>query len=48
MVIDLLQRAVPAKRTVEGLRSLSGESPISPESVQKYLESEFGDALGDV
>jgi len=48
VVIDLLQRAVPAKHTDEGLRALSGGSPIRPESVQKYLESEFGDALGDV
>ena len=45
---DLLHRAVPAKYTDEGLRALSGESPIHPESVQKYLESKFGDALEDV
>ena len=31
-----------------GLRALSGESPIHPESVQKYLEGKFGDALKDV
>lgn len=41
-------RAVPAKHTEEGLRALSGESPIHPESVQKYLESKFGEALEDV
>jgi hypothetical protein len=46
--VDLLQRAVPAKHTEEGLRALSGENPIRPESVQKYLEGKFGDALGDV
>ena len=34
--------------TDEGLRALSGESPIHPESVQKYLESKFGDALENV
>jgi hypothetical protein len=45
---DLLDRAVPAKHTDEGLRALSGESPIHPESVQKYLEDKFGDALGEV
>ena len=39
VTIDLLQRAVPAKHTDEGLRALSGESPIRPESVQEYLES---------
>jgi len=48
VTIDLLHRAVPAKHTDEGLRALSGESPIRPESVQKYLESKFGDALEDV
>jgi hypothetical protein len=48
VTIDLLHRAVPAKHTDEGLRALSGESPIHPESVQKYLESKFGDALEEV
>ena len=48
VTIDLLHRAVPAKHTDEGLRAPSGESSISPESVQKYLESKFGDALEDV
>jgi len=47
VTIDLLHRAVPSKHTDEGLRALSGESPIHPESVQKYLESKFGDALED-
>ena len=48
VTIDLLKRAVPAKHTEEGLRALSGESPILPESVQKYLEGKFGHALEDV
>jgi hypothetical protein len=48
MTVDLLHRTVPAKHTDEGLRALSGESPIHPESVQKYLESKFGEALEDV
>jgi hypothetical protein len=30
VTIDLLHRAVPAKHTDEGLRALSGESPIHP------------------
>ena len=30
------------------MRALSGESPIRPESVQKFLESKFGDALETV
>jgi hypothetical protein len=48
VTVDLLHHAVPPKHTVEGLRALSGESPIRPESVQKYLVSKFGDALEDV
>jgi hypothetical protein len=48
VTIDLLHRAVPAKHTDEGLRALSGESHIRPESVEKYLEGKFGDALEDV
>jgi hypothetical protein len=34
VTIDLLQRAVPAKHTDEGLRALSGESPIRPENTR--------------
>ena len=48
VTFDLLHRAVPAKYTDEGLRALSGDSPIRPESVLKYRESKFGDALEDV
>ena len=48
VTIDLLHRAVWAKYTDEGLRALSGDTPIRPESVQKYLESKFGDALEDI
>jgi len=43
VTIDLLHRAVPVRYTDEGLRGLSGRSPIHPESVQKYLEGKFGD-----
>jgi len=46
--VDLLQRVVPVKHTDGGLRALSGGRPIQPESVQKYLESKFGDALDEV
>jgi len=45
--IDLLHRAVPATRTEAGLRALSKERPIKPESVQRYLESKFGAGLQD-
>lgn len=45
VTVDLLHRAVVAKYTDEGLRAFSGENLIHPESVQKYPESKFGDAL---
>jgi hypothetical protein len=48
VTIDLLNRAVPARYTDEGLRAFSGETPIRSESVQKYVEGKFGGALGDV
>jgi hypothetical protein len=48
VTVDLLHRAVPPKHTVEGLRALSGETRIRPESVQKYPEGKFGDAFEDV
>ena len=46
--VDLLHRAVPARHTEEGLRALSNDRPISSESVKRYLESKFGDALDEV
>ena len=48
MTVDLLHRAVPARYTDEGLRAVSGDRPIHPESVETYLESRFGDALDEV
>jgi hypothetical protein len=47
VAVDLLNRAVLATCTEKGLRALSNNRPIRPESVQKYLESKFGDALDD-
>jgi hypothetical protein len=43
--IELLHRAVPAIHTPEGIRALSNGKPVSPESVERYLESKFGGAL---
>jgi hypothetical protein len=45
--VDLLHRAIPVTRTPAGLRALSKEKPISPENVDRYLKSKFGDALSD-
>lgn len=46
--VDLLHRAVPVVQTPDGLRALSKDKPVSPESVQRYLEGKFGAALGAV
>jgi hypothetical protein len=43
--VMLLHRAVPARRTSEGIRALAGGRPTSPESVERYLEARFGDRL---
>src|SRR5450756_1691956 len=43
--VDVLRRAVPVVRTPDGLRALSGGRPISPTSVQRYLQGKFGIAL---
>ena len=43
--VDVLRCAVPVVRTPDGLRALSGGRPISPTSVQRYLQGKFGDHL---
>jgi hypothetical protein len=43
--VALLQRAVPALRTPEGVRALSKGRPITPESVERYLAGKLGAAL---
>jgi hypothetical protein len=45
--VELLHRAVPVMHTPEGLRALSKDRPVAPESVERYLKSKFGDALDD-
>jgi hypothetical protein len=46
--VDLLHRAVPVVRTPSGLRAVSKDKPVSPDSVQRYLVSKFKDALPEV
>jgi len=48
MTVDLLHRAVPCERTDDGIRALSGDRPINPDSVDRYLTGKFGAALDDV
>jgi hypothetical protein len=46
--VDLLHRAVPVVRTPGGLRAVSKDKPVTPESVQLYLVSKFKEALPEV
>jgi hypothetical protein len=48
ITVDLLQRAVPAIHTEDGLRALAKDKPDNPAAVERYLEAKFGDALKDV
>jgi hypothetical protein len=43
--VELLQRAVPAARTPQGLRALHEGRPIPAESVERYLEGKFKESL---
>jgi hypothetical protein len=43
--VDILRRAVPVVLTPDGLGVLSGGRPISPTSVQRYLQGKFGNRL---
>jgi hypothetical protein len=43
--VDLLGRALPAVNTDEGVRAATKSGPIAPETVERYLESKFGEAL---
>lgn len=44
--VNLLDRAVPVAHTPDGLRALSKGKPTDPASVERYLESKFGDGYG--
>ncbi|MGH7742613.1 MAG: hypothetical protein ACRENS_11405 [Candidatus Eiseniibacteriota bacterium] len=46
-LVQLLGRGVTAKRTKEGLRAVDEKGVATPESVERYLESKFGEALGE-
>jgi hypothetical protein len=46
--VDLLHRAVPVMNTAAGLRAVSNDRPISSDSVERYLESKFGENLSPV
>lgn len=47
--VALLGRAVPVLRTDEGLRAVAkDQKPMAPASVEKYLQSKFGERLPEV
>jgi hypothetical protein len=46
--VGLLHRAVPAMQTPDGLRAVSKDKPISPESVDRYLHGKFGESYDSV
>jgi hypothetical protein len=43
--VELLGRRLPAVNTDQGVRAVVESKPIAPETVERYLESKFGDAL---
>ncbi len=44
--VALLGRAVPVLHTTAGLRAVGkDQQPVTPDGVEKYLKSKFGDAL---
>ncbi|MGE5138776.1 MAG: hypothetical protein ACM3JD_04880, partial [Rudaea sp.] len=47
-IVELLGRAIPVVKTKEGVRATVKDKAVSPESVERYLSSKFGDALPEV
>jgi hypothetical protein len=46
--VELCGRSIPAKKTAHGLRAVVLDKPIDPDSVTRYLEGKFGEALPEV
>jgi hypothetical protein len=46
--VEVCGRPVPAKRTEDGVRAVVKDQPIDPASVERYLESKFGEDLAAV
>ena len=45
-LIEICGWPVPAVNTTDGVRAVIKNKPIEPKSVEKYLESKFGESLG--
>jgi len=46
--IPLMGRMIPCVMTEQGVRALTGTSPVDPRSVERYLEGKFGEHLDAV
>ena len=46
--VQLCGKNIPSVQTVDGIRAVSKDKPVEPESVQKYLVKAFGEALDEV
>jgi hypothetical protein len=47
-LIEICGRQVPAINTADGVRAVIKNKPIEPKSVERYLETKFGDSLATV
>jgi hypothetical protein len=47
-LVEVCGRAVPARNTPAGVRALQKDREMDPDSVRRYLEGKFGEALGAV
>jgi len=45
-LIEICGRQVPAINTADGVRAVNKNTPIEAKSVERYLESKFGESLG--
>ncbi len=46
--VELMGRSIPVVSTPDGVRATAKGAPVKPPSVQRYLESKFGEALPEV
>jgi hypothetical protein len=44
--VEICGRQVPAINTPDGVRAVTKDQPIESKSVERYLESKFGESLG--
>jgi len=46
--VELIGRQIPTRRTPDGIRAVIRGQPATPDSVERYLESKFGEDLAAV